>query len=161
MSTSLLYHGFAVRGYEYVRTDYQGGEVAFTIRQDPRKCRCSACGSAHVRPKGHVDRRFRSLPIGSHPTSLVLPIPRVACQDCGAVRQVEIAFADTRRSYTKAFERYALELSQRMTILDVARHLNVSWDVIKDIQKADLTRRFARPGLKGLRQIAIDEIAVA
>jgi transposase len=92
---------------------------------------------------------------------VVFPIPRVECQSCGAVRQVEIAFADPRRSYTKAFERYALDLCRRMTIRDVARHLNVSWDVVKDIQKADLSRRFARPALKGLRQIAIDEIAVA
>jgi hypothetical protein len=27
MSTSLLYHGFSIRGYKYVRTEYQGGEV--------------------------------------------------------------------------------------------------------------------------------------
>jgi transposase len=47
-----------------------------------------------------------------------------------------------------------------MTILDVARHLGVSWDVIKDIQRRDLQRRFARPKLGGLKRIAIDEIAV-
>jgi transposase len=74
---------------------------------------------------------------------------------------VEIGFADPRRTYTKAFERYALELSRQMTILDVARHLGVSWDIIKDIQKRDLSRRYAKPKLKDLRQIAIDEIAVA
>jgi len=47
-----------------------------------------------------------------------------------------------------------------MTIQDVAEHLNVSWDLIKDIQKRDLARRFARPKLKHLRQIAIDEISI-
>src|SRR3954453_18732921 len=47
-----------------------------------------------------------------------------------------------------------------MTILDVAHHLGVSWDVVKDIQKRDLSRRYARPKLKHLRRIAIDEIAV-
>ena len=47
-----------------------------------------------------------------------------------------------------------------MTILDVARHLGVSWDVVKDIQKRDLSRRYAKPKLKHLRRIAIDEIAV-
>jgi transposase len=77
------------------------------------------------------------------------------------VRQVKIPFADPRRSYTKAFERYALELGRRMTIRDVAVHLGVSWDVIKDIQKRDLSRRFAKPKLKHLRQIAIDEISIA
>ena len=30
MSTSLLYHAFGIRDYEYVRTGYQDGEVIFT-----------------------------------------------------------------------------------------------------------------------------------
>jgi transposase len=47
-----------------------------------------------------------------------------------------------------------------MTIQDVAEHLNVGWDLVKDIQKRDLARRFARPKLKHLRQIAIDEISI-
>jgi transposase len=161
MSTSLLYHAFGIRGYEYVRTVYQDGQVIFTIRQDIKALHCEACGSRDVRPKGHVERQFRSLPIGSRSTIVVFPIPRVACQACGVVRQVEVPFAGPRRSYTKAFERYALELSRRMTIRDVARHLGVGWDMIKDIQKRDLLRRYAKPKLKHLRQIAIDEIAIA
>jgi transposase len=161
MSTSLLYHAFGIRGYDYVRTDYQGGATIFTIQQDPHDCRCSACGSRDVISRGHAERRFRNLPIGSRPTAVVLPIPRVECRACGAVRQVEVPFADPRRSYTKSFERYALELSRRMTILDVAHHLDVGWDLIKDIQKRDLSRRYAKPKLKHLKAIAIDEIAVA
>jgi transposase len=161
MSTSLLYHAFGIRGYQYTRTDYQDGQTIFTIHQEPRTCRCSACGSRDVRPRGTVERRFRALPIGTRPTAVVLPIPRVACQACGAVRQVEVPFADPRRSYTKSFERYALELGRRMTIRDVAVHLGVGWDVIKDIQRRDLSRRYAKPKLRHLRRIAIDEIAVA
>jgi transposase len=161
MSTSLLYHAFGIRGYDYVRTDYLGGEVIFTIAQDPADCRCSACGSRDVISRGHAERRFRNVPIGSHPTAVVLPIPRVECHTCGAVRQVKVPFADPRRSYTRSFERYALELSRRMTILDVAHHLDVGWDTIKDIQKRDLSRRFAKPKLKHLSHLAIDEIAVA
>jgi transposase len=161
MSTSLLYHAFCIRGYEYVRTEYQDGQVIFTIRQDAKTLCCGACGSREVRPKGRAERRFRSLPIGSRSTIVVFRIPRVVCQACGLARQVEVSFADPRRSYTKAFERYALELSLHMTILDVAQHLEVSWDVVKDIQKRDLLRRYAKPKLKHLRQIAIDEIAIA
>jgi transposase len=161
MSTSLLYHAFGIRGYRYARTDYQGGQTIFTIRQEPETCRCSGCGSARVHSRGRVERRFRTLSIGSRATFVALPIPRVECQDCGMVRQVKVPFADPRRSYTASFERYALELGRRMTIRDVARHLGVSWDVIKDIQKRDLSRRYAKPKLKHLRHIAIDEIAVA
>jgi transposase len=74
---------------------------------------------------------------------------------------VKIGFADPRVTYTRAFQRYALELSRYMTIKDVAEHLGISWDVIKEIQKADLKRRFDNPKLKHLRQIAIDEISTA
>ena len=160
MSTSLLYHAFGIRGYEYVRTEYRRGEVIFTISQDVKTCRCSACGARELRPRGRVKRRFRALPIGSRPTTVVLLVPRVQCLVCGVVRQVEIAFANPPRGYTRSFERYALELSRRMTIRDVASHLGVGWDMIKDIRSAT-SRRFAKPKLKSLRHIAIDEIAVA
>jgi transposase len=161
MSTSLLYHAFGIRGYHYTRTDYQDGQTIFTIHQEPETCRCPACGSPKVQSRGHVERRFRTVPIGRRATFVVLPVPRVECLACGLVRQVKVPFADPRRSYTSAFERYALELSRRMTIRDVAKHLGVGWDLIKDIQKRDLSRRYAKPKLKHLRRIAIDEIAIA
>jgi transposase len=161
MSTSLLYHAFGIRGYEYVRTDYHDGATLFTIRQDPQTCRGSACGSRQVISRGHAERQFLALPIGRRKTTVALPIPRVESQACGRVRQVEVPFADPRRSYTRSFERYVLELSRRMTIKDVAHHLDIGWDMVKDIQKRDLKRRYAKPKFKHLRAIAIDEISVA
>jgi transposase len=116
MSTSLLYHAFGIRGYRYVRVAYNDGQVTFTIDQEPETYRCCACGSSQVNSRGQVERRFRSLPIGSRATSVILPIPRVECLTCGVVRQVKIPFADPRRSYTKPFERFVLELSRSMTI---------------------------------------------
>ena len=76
------------------------------------------------------------------------------------MRQVKLHFADPRKSYTRAFERYALDLSRHMTIKAVAQHLPVSWDTIKDIQAASLKRRFGTPKLGKLKQIAIDEISI-
>jgi transposase len=161
MSTSLLYHAFGIRGDDYVRTDYEVGQVIFTSAQDPADCRCSACGCRDVISRGYPSRRFRGLPIGSRTTAVELPIPRVECTACGLVRQVKVPFAEPRKSYTKSFPRDVLELSRRMTILDVAHHLDVGWDLIEDIQKRDLEKRYAKPSLKHLRPIAIDEIAIA
>ena len=161
MSTSLLYHGFGIRGYSYIKTEYVKGDIVFSIEQASETCRCSACGSSNVVRRGEAERKFHCLPIGSKLVSIKLPIPRVACRECGVVRQVAVAFADARRSYTKPFARYALELCRLMTIKDAAYHLGVSWDVVKDIQKQDLQQRFGKPKLKHLRRIAIDEISVA
>ena len=160
MSTSLLYHAFGLQGYDYVKTDYTGGTVRFTIQQRPRTYRCSVCDSRHVCPRGTQQRTFKAVPIGGRPVCVVLPIPRVECPSCKVVRQVPLTFADPRRGYTRAFERYALGLSRLMTIQDVARHLLVSWDTIKDIVKRDLQRRFKKPRLGKLKQIAIDEISI-
>ena len=161
MSTSLLYHAFGVRGYLYVKTEYVEGEVVFTIMQPRESYRCPVCGSGDVIGRGRKTRCFRTVSIGAKPACIAMSIPRVECRSCGALRQVKLGFADPRVTYTKAFERYALELSQYMTIQDVANHLCISWDVIKEIQKSDLKRRYGRPKLKGLRHIAIDEIATA
>jgi transposase len=159
MSTSLLYHAFGVRGYHYQSTKYPEGAVTFTITQPRESYRCAVCGSANVIGKGKHERRFRTVPIGGKPVYVELAVPRVECRQCGAVRQVRIGFADPRVSYTRAFERYALELSKSMTIKDVAHHLGISWDVIKEIQKRNLQRRFGKRKLKHLQQIAIDEIS--
>jgi transposase len=108
MSTSLLYHAFGIRGYNYSRTEYRNGQVIFTIDQEPETYRCCACGSGQVISRGQVDRRFRSLPIGSRATFVAFSIPRVECHACGLVRQVDVAFAESRGSFTKSFERYAV-----------------------------------------------------
>ena len=160
MSTSLLYHGFGIRGYRYVRTEYIEGGIVFTIAQNQKSCRCPACGGKNVVLKGGVTRRFRGLPIGGKKTTFVFRVPRIRCRDCNAVRQTPLGFADPRRSYTRSFAQYVLHLARMMTIQDVALHLGVSWDVVKEIVKNDLQRRFSNPKLKGLRQIAIDEICI-
>jgi DNA-directed RNA polymerase sigma subunit (sigma70/sigma32) len=67
---------------------------------------------------------------------------------CGVVRQVKTPFADPDRRYTKAFERFGLELSKHMTMKDVANHLQISWHTVKDIQKRNLQKHFSRPSLK-------------
>jgi len=160
MSASLLYHGFGVHGYDYINSKFNGGVVMFTLRPKAFELQCSSCQSRKIIRRGKVDRKFRSLPIGRKPVWFSLAVQRVECLVCGLVRQVKIGFANPRRSYTKSFERYALELSKYMTIQDTARHLGVSWDVIKDIQKRYLQKRFSRPKLKKLKEIAIDEISI-
>jgi transposase len=160
MSTTLLYNMLGIRGYEYRRTEYHAGAASFVIEQPREKYRCSQCGSAAVYSQGHKERRLHSLPIGSKQTFVCVKVARVACLQCQATRQVKVPFADPWRTYTHAFERYALDLSRFGTIQDVADHLGVSWDIIKDIQQRHLVRKYSKPKLKNLKEIAIDELAI-
>jgi len=160
MSTSLLYHRFGIVGYRYVNQQFVAGATIFRIEQPRERLRCSHCGSEEVWAQGGVERTFRGLPIGKQMTLIEFKVPRVFCLKCGLIRQVKIQFADPKKRFTRAFERYALELSQYMTIEDVAQHLQVSWDTIKEIQAAHLKHRFGKPKLHKLKQIAIDEINI-
>ena len=159
MSTSLLYHGFGIRGYRYVKTEYFKGKVIFHVAQNRDRLCCSSCGSRDVVLRGSSNRLLRHVPIAQKQVWIQLSVPRVGCRDCGCVRRVKVTFADPRRRYTHAFARYVLQLSRHMTIKHVARHLGSCWDTIKEIQKTHLERHYARPRLKHLRQLAIDEIA--
>ena len=160
MSTSLLYHGWGLRGYRHQRTEFVEGRIVFHVTQDADAVCCPDCGGQRLMRQGVVSRTFKALPIGGKPVDVVLPVQRVRCHDCGPLRQVKVGFADERRRYTRGFARYALELSRHATLSAVAQHLGVSWDVIKDIQKQYLRTHFAKPRLRDLKQIAIDEISI-
>jgi transposase len=160
MSTSLLYHGFGIVGYRYVRTEYREGAVIFTVSRKRFSLRCPVCKSKRIIKHGSLSRWFHSLPIGRKATYIKTEIPRLECKDCKAIRQSDIGFADSRLTYTRGLGRYVLDLAKHMTISDVSRHLGLSWDIIKSIQKRHLQKKYANPNLKELKQIAIDEIYV-
>ena len=160
MSTSLLYHGFGIPKVEYVKTSYEASVVHFHLEPKPEAVRCPTCHSPEVRLHGRKERRFRHLPIGKKRVELVFPIPRVECPNCGEVRQIAIPFADPHKRYSRPLARYVVDLGRKMTMLDVAEHLGMSWDTVKEIEKQYLLRHYARPKLKHLRRIAVDEIAV-
>lgn len=50
MSTSLLYHGWGLRGYHHRRTEYREGAVHFVVEHIEAPLRCSHCGSEDVMP---------------------------------------------------------------------------------------------------------------
>ena len=160
MSTSLLYRVLGIRDYLYQRTDFIDGRVVFTIEPRPETVRCPACGSTDLISRGGTWRHFRALPWGPKPVLVRSKILRLECRTCAVVRQIEVSFADRRRTYTRGFERYAAQLCRLMTVLDVAAHLGVGWDLVKDIHKRYLKKKFGQPRLKGVRYIAIDEIHV-
>lgn len=160
MCSVLLSYGFGIKGYEVKSVIPLAGAIVIQIEQPREKLCCSACGCKKVTCKGSISRQFQAVPIGSMPVVIDFAVPRVRCSQCGLERQVSIPFADPKKGYTKSFARYVLELSQYTTINGVATHLGIGWEIVKQIQEENLNRRFARPRLKQLARIAIDEICV-
>jgi len=160
MSTSFLYHSSGLLGYEYLRSSYKKGKIYIHVRKHPGKLRCPKCDSHKLILKGTMTRSFKSLPIGKKQIILVVIIQRIRCKVCRCLKQIKLGFADHKKRYTRALARYVLELCEHMTIKDVATHLNLSWDTVKEIQKQHLSKHFSKPKLADLKQIAIDEISI-
>jgi len=158
MSTSLLYHGFGIRGYYYVNSRYQNGQILFRIKHDDWNLKCPDCKSRDFIKRGTVTRQFKTLPIGKKEVLIELPVQRIECLSCRKVKQVKLDFTKENCSYTKSFERYAIDLCRLLPISDISRLLKVSWGTIKEIEKKYLKKHFDKPKLKHLKRIAIDEV---
>ena len=135
MSTSILYHTQDIIGYTYERTIYESGTCIFRMHPQERLIRCPICGGRDVQSRGSVERTIMLIPTGTHKNYAQINIPRVYCQECHKLRQINLVFVEEYRSYSKSFERYVWELCKLMTISEVSKHLGVSWDMIKDIDK--------------------------
>lgn len=160
MSTSILYHAFGIRNVKYYRTNYENGKIIIDAVMTRKLAVCPECKSSNTIYKGAMTRRFRMVPIGGRKVFLDLVVHRLFCLDCGAVRWPQLPFADPRCSYTRAFARFVLELLHHMTITSVALNLGVGWDMVKNIHKQALQRRYKHIRLKDVRYIGIDEFSM-
>lgn len=160
MRTSLLFHAFGLRDQKLIKTDYKYSVITVKVKTKKEKLQCSHCKSWRVIRAGKTDRLFQGVPIGKMKVYILFEAQRLACKECGKTRQEHIKFSKPKAFYTNYFKRYALELSRLGTIKDVADHLGVGWDLIKEIQKDYLQKHYSRPPIKGARYIAIDEFAV-
>lgn len=160
MTSSELYHGFGLEGYRTLATHFENSKIIVEV-ESRRPPRCAGCGSVDVIGRGRFAREFKAPPIGLKPVIIRLAVPRVECRVCGLVRRVKTGFAAFRRRYTKRLEKYVLCLLRHATIKDVAAIVGLGWDTVKEIEKRWLHQHFRLPRLRGVRHIAIDEIAIA
>jgi len=160
MSTSAMYHVYGARTYRYLKTEYRGGAVYYHVVKKDRHRRCIECKSRDVTFDSFGEVTIKTVPSGSKQVFLVLHLRVLKCRDCGAKRQESRDVAEPRKSYTRQFANYVLDLAKYMTIKAVARHLRVGWDLVKDILKSNLRRKAKRRSWRKVRRIAIDEFAI-
>jgi transposase len=157
MNASLLYQAYGVKGFSYTSTEYKGNAIFLNLKTiSPQRCVCPHCGSRHVIKYGTVRRILHNLPFGSKPYNLSLQIQRFCCKECGGVWQSAIPFTHGEVSYTYRFSRYVLDLLRMgNTIKDVALHLHVGWNMVKDIHKRYLKSRYSHPDIRHVRRITM------
>jgi transposase len=71
-----------------------------------------------------------------------------------------LPFVKGKARHTRRFAQFAIDLVHWMTVLGVARVLKVGWDLVKDIHKEHLKRKYQAPPLKDLKYLGIDEFSI-
>lgn len=163
MESSFLYHAFGVyTGYKYHATEYKDNSITLKLKSVSKKNPiCPHCGCIHTIKYGNIHRKIHNLPIGSKKTFLYLTVQRYQCKKCEKVFQADIPFTHGNECYTHRFSSYVIELMRLgCTISAVAKHLGVGWDLVKDIHKKYLKRKYSSPDISNVKRIGIDEFAV-
>lgn len=123
------------------------------------KC-CPCCGSCDVRIKETKERTFRMLNLGMKRTHLKINVHKIWCRRCDKKAWINIPFAYGKLPMTKSFVHYIIQLTAMTTLLCVALFLRLQWKTVKNIDKANLSKRAKQFSFKKLRYISIDEISI-
>lgn len=162
MNDSFLYHMFGIRDMHYKGTKYKGRTSIITLEPKYKLHVCPKYGGTHLVRNGYRYRDFHGLPIGGKNVVFHVKLQRYTCRnkECDFDRQQDISFADGGKGYIKRLATYVVDMLKIGTIKDVANHLGMSWDTVKEIHKTYLTRHYSNPSIKGVTRISIDEFAV-
>lgn len=130
----------------------------FVLVSVPRDClRCRSCGCRRVHLHEWRQRFWKAAPLGLTPVFVTMKTPRVKCLQCGGKTWHQPAFVEGQRRITKGFERGLEAWLSRLTIQDAVEVFGVSWNTVCEIDIRRL-KKLSRPGLTGLRRLAIDEV---
>ncbi len=121
---------------------------------------CPTCGAELALYDHSEERSWRHLDTGGFKTFVTARPPRVRCADHG-VLQVSLPWAEPRSRFTKAFERFAIDVMKQTDVTGAADILKTSWDECWGIMERAVARGHARKKHQVPALIGVDEKAIA
>jgi len=121
---------------------------------------CHLCGNKAPAVHSWTQRSVRDLNLASTQVWLRCDYRKLLCAHC---QRISIEDLELFHPYLRVTRRLAAEIHQLckvMTVTDVARHFQLDWKTVKDIDKQFLEARYGQPDLNGLRILAVDEISI-
>lgn len=151
---------FGISCLEDVSLEDGGDSVVIEGNLAPEKF-CPNCGGEHIhrQTKGH--RLLHHAPIAGKSSKVQVLVQKRHCVECNHMWWPKIPFAHGQQRVTKSFVNYALELLRFGTILDVSKHLNVGWDLIKGLHKTYLAEKYQDIDMSEVEHVSIDEFSIA
>ena len=152
--------------YSFCRVKLYGQEITgnkaiLHARPDKRfKPKCHKCKSVCDAPHSWEKRSIRDLDCGSVRISVLCYYRKVMCATCHRIHVEAIDFFEPCQRVSNRLARYIHELCKMLTVQDVARHLDLDWKTVKNIDKSFLEEEYCQTDYTDLTILAVDEIAV-
>jgi transposase len=143
--------------------EQQVGESSTVLRFVPDvRCRpiCSGCQQRVTHVHSTYRRTVRDLNLGAHRVHLDLEQRRLRCERCQGARSESCDFVDPSARVTRRLANYIAELCRILPVSAVAEHLDLDWKLVKRCDQQALQREFPGTDTRGLRLLAVDEIAL-
>jgi transposase len=121
---------------------------------------CPDCGSALPVYDHAPARSWRHLDCGPLVTMVHARVPRVSCPQHG-VRRVEVSWALPRCQFTRAFERWAIDILREADVQGATRLLRISWDEAWHLLERAVQRGQRRKQRRMITHLGVDEKAIA
>lgn len=155
-----LYHTQQVRGFQPEAVIYSGRTVRMKLRQT--SFHCVRCGSQDVSAEVINRRDVHGEPMGyCRKVVLEFTTHRLYCRNCHCRAMEHIPFlSHPKARLTRSLERTILELRPHLSIQAAANYFHLRWHTVKELEKKDLQKRYARIQTAHVKAIGIDEIHV-
>ena len=121
---------------------------------------CYVCKTSSVISHKWLQRPIRDLNMGPAHVSIECRYRQIYCLNCRRFLLEDLEFFEPSQRVTKRFACYIHELCKLLTIQDVARHFDLDWKTVKNIDKAFLEKEFAQTDYNNLTILAVDEISI-
>ena len=103
---------------------------------------------------------MRDLDSGGQPVFLEVPVRRVRCRACGAVKRERLDWLADNPRYTRRFAFAVGRRGRGSTVEEVAEEFNLDWRTVKNLDKQYMAEQLAKAGPPAPEVIGIDEISV-
>ena len=159
MSTTLLKNTQRIRGFQHHSFEYFEDFLLWKIKRTDFVC--FRCGSVNVSAHPIRSRRIHGAPMGVRRTLLEFMIHRVQCHCCHFRAMEHLHFLSHPKSrISKALADAVVQDRHEMSIRSVAAKYGLRWELVKEVEKRFLRRKYAHTPTVHVKRIGIDEIHI-
>lgn len=109
-----------------IRFEPDQGEIHFDLACDSKRLGCPACAATDQSIHDRSQRTWQHLHFFQFKAFLHAPLPRVKCNQCGKVTQVEVPWARPGSGFTLLMDALVLTLAKKLPVSAIAQMFGVS-----------------------------------